>query len=118
MGWVALIDHAGAGQFGKSGGQHQEIRHVVNVQQVVGFALVLADNPERGGQEKAQNRKKIGSPGFFLFAEPPLDADQVDIGSCDRRRIFGVLQGEDIDRVSPFRQGFGVAHDAGVGQKV
>ena len=54
-----IEDDLGSAELGQPAGKDQEIRHVVDVEQVITFADVPAGDPHGGGEEETQDRRQI-----------------------------------------------------------
>src|ERR1035438_4469988 len=76
---VDVENDFGAGQLGVPGGKDQEIRHVMDVQQVVRDPRVLARNPDRGREQESQYWKEERQTSLLVFAEPRLHPHETDL---------------------------------------
>src|ERR1035441_2731373 len=116
---VDVEDNLGAGQLRVPGGEHEEIGDVVDVEQVVRAAPMLAEQPEGGSHEKAHDGQEMRQAGFFGFAVAGLEPEQVNVAEGFLGSdLGGASKSQHIDVVTPLSESLSVARNAGIGKKV
>ena len=103
----AIVDVTpfGAAQLGVKGSQDQKIRHIMNVDKIIGISGVLPRDPGGRLEKEPQQRHQEPQPRGLILSYPALDADQIHPAHrFMSRSIRRTLQSEHIHVITAVGQ--------------